>query len=136
MPDVEFTCDKIYTKLHALNVTSSLWPRWYPPIMQFLSMLPVPSSVLLSIIFSMSYSSSCLPSQWLTTAHVTPLYKHAGSRLQVENYRPFSLTSIVCKVFESISKDEIMAHLLKNNLICDNQHGFLPKRSTQSNKLT
>jgi hypothetical protein len=82
----------------------------------------------------MSYATSCLPRQWLT-AHIIPLYKHAGSRLHTENYRPISLTSVVCKVFESILKDEMMVHLLSNNLIHNNQHGFLPKRSTQSNLL-
>ena len=85
----------------------------------------------LTVIFNMSYTTSCLPSQWLT-AHVTPIYKHSGTRLNTENYRPSSLTSIVCKIFESILKNEIMIHLLSNKLINSSQHGFLLRRSCQS----
>ena len=85
----------------------------------------------LTVIFNMSNTTSCLPSQWLT-AHVTPIYKHSGTRLSTENYRPISLTSIVCKIFEGILKDEIMIHLLSNELINSSQHGFLLRRSCQS----
>ena len=49
------------------------------------------------------------------------------------NYRPVSLTSIPCKVFESILKDNIMQHLKENNLIKESQHGFMPGKSCTTN---
>ena len=40
-----------------------------------------------------------------------------------------SLTSIVCKIFESFIKTELFNHILKNNLLSSNQFGFCPGRS-------
>jgi hypothetical protein len=37
---------------------------------------------------------------------------------------------------ESIIKDELMDHMLRNNLISDSQHGFVPGRSCATNLLT
>jgi hypothetical protein len=41
------------------------------------------------------------------------------------NYRPVSLTSVVCKLLESLMKDKISSHLMENNLIKDTEHGFM-----------
>ncbi len=49
------------------------------------------------------------------------------------NYRPVSLTSIPCKIMESIIKDCIMGHLLDNELIQESQHGFMPGKSCATN---
>ena len=43
-------------------------------------------------------------------AGVTPLFKK-GKKSEPVNYRPISLTSIVCKVLESLLKDFIVSHL-------------------------
>jgi hypothetical protein len=49
------------------------------------------------------------------------------------NYRPVYLTSIPCKVLESVIKDRMMEHLISNNLIKDTQHGLMPGRSCTTN---
>ena len=54
----------------------------------------------LCIIFNKSLATGDIPEDW-RTAHVTPVFKK-GSRLHAENYRPISLTSIVCKILESM----------------------------------
>jgi len=41
------------------------------------------------------------------TANVTPLFKK-GSKHHVNNYRPVSLTSQICKVIESVLRDELV----------------------------
>ena len=51
------------------------------------------------------------------------------------NYRPISLTSIVCKIFESLIRDGITAHLHMNNVINASQHGFMSKKSCLTNLL-
>ena len=61
-------------------------------------------------------------------AVITAIYKK-GMKSLTENYRPISITSVVSKLMESIVRDTIMAHMTKNNLITDNQHGFVPGRN-------
>ena len=63
-----------------------------------------------------------------------PLFKK-GSKRKCENYRPISLTSIVCKLLESIVKDEIVKYLDQYNLIKDSQHGFTSGKSCLTNLL-
>ena len=52
------------------------------------------------------------------------------------NYRPISLTSIICKLFEAIIRDAIVTHMSVNNLFCDQQHGFVPGMSCITQLLT
>ena len=44
------------------------------------------------------------------------------------NYRPVSMTSVISKIMESIVRDAIVDHLVRNNLLNDDQHGFVPGR--------
>jgi len=85
----------------------------------------------LTYIFVTSLRDSTLPKIWLK-ANVTPIFKK-GSRIEPSNYRPISLTSVVCKVMESIVRDAIMHHLKINNLISVQQHGFVPSRACNTN---
>ena len=65
---------------------------------------------------------------------ITHLYKK-GEKCLASNYRPISLTSIICKIMESIIKDDLMPYVCNNNITTSLQHGFLPGRSCQSNLL-
>ena len=64
--------------------------------------------------------------------NIIPLFKK-GSRNKSENYRPLSLTSVICKVFERLIKDYLVDFLVKNKLINPSQHGFLKARSCLTN---
>ena len=88
----------------------------------------------LALIFNQSMTEGVVPSMW-KEANVTPIYKK-GSKSKPGNYRPVSLTSIPCKVMESIIRDHIVDHLDYNNLIANSQHGFLKSRSCVTNLLT
>jgi len=68
------------------------------------------------------------------TANVSPVYKKSF-RGQVDNYRPVSLTSQVGKILDSIIRDAVVEHLVKNKLIKSSQHGFLKNRSCLTNLL-
>ena len=61
-------------------------------------------------------------------ANVVPIFKK-GDRHQPSNYRPESLTSVVCKVLEHIVHSSIMSHFDRWNIQCDSQHGFRKCRS-------
>ena len=56
-----------------------------------------------------------VPIEW-REANITPLHKK-GSKLEAANYRPVSLTSIVCNIMESIKKDVVLNHLITNKLV-------------------
>ena len=88
----------------------------------------------LSLIFNESLRAGETPEDW-RKANVTPILKK-GDRNNPANYRPVSLTSQVCKVMESIVRDQIMEHLNENDLMSDKQHGFREGRSCLSNLLT
>ena len=44
-------------------------------------------------------------------------------RSEVGNYRPVSLTSVICKLRESIIMDHIMSYLLRSDLLSTQQYG-------------
>jgi hypothetical protein len=73
-----------------------------------------------------------VPDDW-KTANVSPIFKK-GNKNQAENYRPISLTSQICKVFETIIRD-VVDHLERNNLVRATQHGFRKGRSCLTNLL-
>ena len=74
-----------------------------------------------------------VPSDW-KVANVTPIYKK-GSKAEAGNYRPVSLTSICCKMMESIIRDDVVEHLTQNRLIHSSQHGFIKNKSCLTNLL-
>ena len=68
-----------------------------------------------------------LPKLW-KEAEVRPIFKK-GSKSSPGNYRPVSLTSVVCKVFEGFVNDALCIHLSENNLLSNEQFGFCRGRS-------
>jgi hypothetical protein len=81
-------------------------------------------------IFNLSIELSRVPSAW-KTAMITPLHK-GGSKSQVQNYRPISVTSCCSRVLERIINHKIKSFLTQNRLIANTQHGFQTGRSTDT----
>jgi len=71
-----------------------------------------------------------LPYVW-KQAIVTPSFKK-GSPCDPGNYRRISFTCVCCKVMETVIKDQLLAFLLRNSKITEQQHSFLSKHSTCS----
>jgi Reverse transcriptase (RNA-dependent DNA polymerase) len=63
-------------------------------------------------------------------------YSKRGRKTDPGNYRPVSLTSVSCRILESVIKDKIVTHLDRHRLIKNTQHGFMKGRSCASNLLT
>jgi hypothetical protein len=82
----------------------------------------------LTKIFNISMETKRLPYDW-KSANISAIFKK-GKKSEVNNYRPVSLTSVVCKLMESIIRDNLMAHFLDNGLFSKRQFGFLKRRST------
>ena len=69
-----------------------------------------------------------IPNDWIN-ANITAIHEK-GNKSDLSNYRPASLTSIVCKVMEWFVRDRILKHFTDNNLFSNNQFGFVKGRST------
>ena len=98
----------------------------------------IPPKLLLEIVEQISILLATLeegivPLEW-KEANIIPLFKK-GSRNKSENYRPVSLTSVICKLLERLIKDHLVDFLVKNKLINPSQHGFLKARSCLTNML-
>ena len=67
----------------------------------------------------MSLQEGIVPLEW-KEANIIPLFKK-GSRNKSVNYRPVSLTSVICKLLETIIRDHMMDFLIKHKLINTSQ---------------
>ncbi len=82
-------------------------------------------------LFVMTVTAGAL-SKW-KEAEVVPIHRK-GSFHSVANYRPVSLTSVLCKV--QVIRAAIYQHLTRNGILSDAQHGFVHRRTCLSNLLT
>ena len=87
----------------------------------------------LAHVFTMSLKEGIVPFEW-KEANIIPLFKK-GSRNKSVNDRPVSLTSVICKLLETIIRDHMMDFLIKHKLINPSQHGFLKAKSCLTNLL-
>ena len=85
----------------------------------------------LSKLFQVSYNTGIIPHEW-KLANVVPVHKK-GTKMDVTNYRPISLTCLIMKIFERIVRDEIL--LKCQGMLNNNQHGFLPRKSCETQML-
>ena len=84
-------------------------------------------------VFKLSLKEGLVPFK-LKEANIIPLFKN-GSRNKSENYRPVSLTSVICKLLERLIKDHMVDFLVRHKLLNSSQHGFLKARSCLTNVL-
>ena len=74
-----------------------------------------------------SYSNGKFPCAW-KIANITPIHK-GGDTTKLSNYRPIALTSVVCKIFESMIACSVKSHVDNHCLLLPQQHGFVTGRS-------
>ena len=86
-----------------------------------------------TLLFQSSINQGCVPSQW-KNALIVPIYKK-GSRSDAANYRPISLTPILCKLCEHLIHCAVIQHLSDQNILTDAQHGFRKRRSCDTQLL-
>ena len=129
--NISFTERDIIKKIMNLKPSSSAGPDKISS--KFLQTFASEVSVPLTLIFDKSMVSGDVPADW-KHANITPIFKK-GAKSDPGNYRPISLTSIPCKLFESLIKDGITKHLEVNALISQSQHGFTKSKSCLTNLL-
>ena len=79
-------------------------------------------------LFNSTLCHGQVPNDW-RKANISAIFKK-GSKNLASNYRPISLTAVLCKLMESFLRDHVMKHLMDNNLLSKKQHGFISGRST------
>ena len=79
-------------------------------------------------LFRAVWEEMTVPEEW-PLAHIVPIYKKAGARSDMRNYRPIALMSIMAKMYEAVLNVRLTSHLEKDNRIGDEQAGFRAGRS-------
>jgi len=125
------TTEKVKKKISGLRNNSAPGPDGISP--KILKNTKDQIAPVLAMIYRKSLARSEVPEEW-RQANICPIYKK-GSKAKAGYYRPVSLTSVCCKMMESLLRDDIMENLHKNNLISDSQHGFVNRRSCTTNLL-
>ena len=117
--------------LSSLDISKSMGPDGvHPRLLKFLS---EDSSFVEAVVslFNTCASERCIPEIW-KTATVVALHKK-GSVHNPNEYRPVSLTCIMCKTYEKLLREYILDGV--EQLLSGKQHGFMKGRSCLSNLL-
>ena len=129
--NIKFTPDIVYNKLCRLKTDKAQGPDGIHPavLKNCAEQLAKP----VSMIFTMSFEQGVIPLDW-KLANITPIYKK-GLKSDAGNYRPVSLTSVLCKVMESVIKEEVVKVLDEQQRLTKHQHGFIKGKSCLTNLL-
>ena len=98
MPDITVSLNGVLKLLKDLNPHKAAGPNQLKPIV--LQRLRDVIAPVLQVIYQKSLDTGRVPNDW-NTAYICPLFKKGDTSL-ASNYRPISLTSILCKVLEHI----------------------------------
>ena len=132
MESISVSLNGIVKLLKDLNPHKAAGPDQIKPLV--LQRLRDVIAPILQVIFQRSLDTGRGQKDW-STAFVCPLFKKGDASL-ASNYRPISLTSILCKVLEHIVATNVVSHMDKHKLLYDLQHGFHSKRSCETQLVT
>ena len=127
LDDFVITEQEVLDQLQVINVTKPPGPDCMSPLI----LKNITNSIVkpLTKLYNYSLTIGQLPDIW-KNSQITPIYKNKGSAQDVNNYRPISITSVVCKILEKIIFKHLYNYCLENNLINKYQSGFQPGDST------
>jgi hypothetical protein len=129
--DIQFSEQEILQLLLKVNVNKSPGPdNIHPRVMKECA---VELSGPLFTLFRASLNEEVLPQAW-KEGNITPIFKK-GSRSEASNYRPVSLTSVCCKIFEKIIRNALLHHMITNRFLSNSQHEFIKGRSCMTQLL-
>ena len=131
LTNITVEVETVLKKIEALNPDKACGPDNIRA--RTLCELAAELSAPITIIFNKCLAECAVPCDW-KLSNVTAIFKKAD-KTDAGNYRPISLTCLLCRILESIIRDEVLLHLRKYELIEKSQHGFLPHKSTVTNLL-
>ena len=80
------------------------------------------------MIFANSMFSGIFPAEWATST--VKLLPKAGDLSNPGNWRPISMTNVFAKILEKLVHRQVLNYFQENDIINENQFGFLPGKST------
>ena len=118
--------DVVRKKLNKLNTTKSMGQdKVHPRVLkELIDTIKTP----LTILFNATIAEGAIPELW-KQGNISAIHKK-GDKRAAANYRPVSLTSVICKLMESVLRDSIISHMKSHNLFSKYQYGFVSGRST------
>ena len=128
MEEINFDREDIKKRLKNLNGSKSPGPDEIHP--RVLKELAEEVTEPLYILFKQSREECKIPQDW-KIAKITAIHKKDAKK-DPNNYRPVSLTSVVCKLMEGIVRDKITEHMQNHKLFSNKQYGFIKGRSTMT----
>jgi len=104
---------EVHNKLASLKADKSPGPdgMHHRVLQEMANVLDVP----LAMLYNKSVKDIILREDW-KCANVSSIFKK-GSKLDAGNYRPVSLTSVPCKILESLIQDSVVKHMDDNEFI-------------------
>lgn len=129
-PNFSITCEHFKSASAKLKCSHSSGPDGIPSVV----LKKCCDSIChpLTNIFNKSLSSGVFPNKW-KESFVFPVFKK-GSKQDISNYRGIAALCAMSKLFEVIVLDFFRHYC--SSCISDDQHGFFPKRSTNTNLVT
>ena len=120
------TANEVETQIKCLKNNKASGPNSIPASIfkNFQKSLSVP----LTEVINLSFNEGKFPTQ-LKSASVIPVFKK-GDKLEVNNYRPISLISIISKIIEKLIHRRLNSFLEQNNIFYPSQFGFRDRHST------
>lgn len=91
--------------------------------------LPSSGIMLLHLIIISSLKLVYFPQVW-KSANVVAIKKPGKNTAEAKSYRPISLLSALSKIYEKTILNRLRNHIDENNIIPDDQHGFVKGKST------
>ena len=132
LTDLNFSESVIIDAIRELSAKSAAGPRPGPDGIPSSLLINCASEIapLLRKLFTASFLKGYIPSSFKRAAIV--LIFKSGDKCLPGNYRPISLTSVICKVYERIIRKQVFSFLCDKNCLNDTQHGFRSGRSCLS----
>lgn len=124
------TVDELRAALKALKVRSAPGPDGVHNLM--LKNMSTRFLRLVLGLFNLCLEKGETPRDW-KLSKICMIPKKDKDRRDPGNYRPISLTSCLCKLFERVVRERIVGFLESRGLLQVNQSGFRPGRRTSDN---
>ena len=125
LPNDPFTLKEMETQLD--------WCKDFAPgpdiTISMIKHLTTPAKHTLLKVLNKLWKASVYPEQWSKEIKLPFLNPGKDPNLP-SSYRPISLTSCICKLFERMVNHRLMMFLEKNNILCPEQLGFRKHRAT------